>query len=277
MQSLPVACAIHPDIGAVFTCQRCGCFACEDCRSVSQSTLCLPCSQRVAPAGSLTASVLLRDSFSLLGRNLSGVGLLLGFNLLALYLGSFIRHPDSNRFLVSLLSGCLSCISVAAFLSWTADGLLQQPGRSLLASLHVGMLRFVPLLLMSLLFALVVGAGTLLLILPGIYLALCMSLAPALVALEGLGPVQALNHSYQLTQGHRLALLAVFAVMTLLHVGVMLLGQLYLTLLPRLGDSPWLWMGFFVLGQAVSSALFYGTLVLAWMRVTGRVALSPDP
>ncbi len=62
MQSSPIACAIHPDLGAVFTCQRCGSFGCEDCRNSSESTLCLPCAQRVAPAGTLTAGALLQDS-----------------------------------------------------------------------------------------------------------------------------------------------------------------------------------------------------------------------
>ena len=274
MQSLSAACAVHPDIGAVFTCERCGAFGCEGCRGASSSTFCQACVQRVAPVGSLSAGMLLQDSFSLLGRNLSGVGLLLGFNLLAAHLSSFIQNPDANAFLVNLFFGSLSSISMAAFLSWTADGLLQQTGRSLLSSLQRGLFRFFPLLLMSVIFGIVVAIGMLFLIVPGIYLALCMSLAPSLVVLEGLGPLQSLNHSYQLTQGHRWTLLAVFGVMGLLQAGVVLLGRFHLTLLPELGLSPLMWTGLFLIGQAFSSALFYGTVVLAWMHITGRVPSS---
>lgn len=282
MQSTPppaedrISCANHPHLGAAFTCERCGSFGCETCRSPSQPTLCQPCAQRVAPVVILTAGALLQDSFTLLGRNLPGVGFLLagslGGSLLTSSLLLLLPHPESSVWLLALVSASVSSFATAVFLSWTAQRLLPQPGFSLLSSLRVGLLRFSTLLLMSLLFGLIVAAGMLFLILPGIYLAVCMSLAPALVVLEGLGPLQALNHSYRLTRGHRLTLLVVFSALFLLQVVLVLIGQ---RLFPALGAPSWLGLGLFqTLWQAFGSALFLGAVVLAWMRITGRVASS---
>lgn len=276
MQSLSAACAVHPDIGAVFTCERCGCFGCEACRSSSLSTLCQPCVQRVAPPVTLDAGELLQDSFSLLSRNLPGVGILLAGNLAgsllsALLLPLFLHAPVRGGFLLGLLAACLSSFATAVFLSWTAQLLLQPTGPSPLPALHVGGSRFFSLLFMSLLLGIVVAVGTLFLVLPGIFLAVCMSLAPALVVLEGLGPLQALHHSFQLTRGHRLTLFVVFAAFVLLQVVLALLGQLVFALLPVLSTSSWLGVDLLLsLWQVLGSALIYGAIVLAWMRITGR-------
>jgi hypothetical protein len=257
MQSIPpraedqATCAHHPHLGAVFTCERCGNFGCESCRASSSPQLCQPCAQRVSPVVALTAGELLQDSFSLLSRNLSGVGLLLA--------GSFA-------------SSLLSAAFVPFLLSWTAQNLLQQPEPSLLASLQVGLIRFVSLLFMSLLFGLVVVTGAFFLFIPGIFLAVCMSLAPALVVLEGEGPLQSLLHSYRLTHGHRLTLFVVFAAMFLLQAVLALAGQLVLSVLSSLGALSWLGMELFLpLWQVLGSALFDGAILLAWMRLTGRV------
>lgn len=279
MQSTPppaedrIPCAQHPHLAAVFTCARCGNFGCDTCRDSCHPTLCPPCAQRVAPVVVLTAGALLQDSFSLLGSNLAGVGFLLagslGGSLLSSALLLLLPYPESSVWLLALVSASVSSFATAVFLSWTAQRLLQQSGFSLLSSLRVGLLRFSALLLMSLLFVIVVGAGMLLLILPGIYLAVCMSLAPALVVLEGHGPLQALNHSYRLTRGHRLTLLVVFSAMFLLQVVLAFAVQ---SLLPLLGEGlPAL---FQTLWHAFGSALLLGAIVLAWMRITGRVAPS---
>ncbi|OJT25795.1 hypothetical protein BO221_08055 [Archangium sp. Cb G35] len=231
----------------------------------------------MAPAVTLTAGELLQDSFSLLSRNLSGVGLLLAGSLASSVLSAafvqlFLYEPARSGLVLVLLSACLSSFVTAVFLSWTAQNLLPRSGLTLRSSLQVGLIRFLPLLLMSLLFGITVVSGTLCFILPGLYFVVCLSLAPALVVIEGYGPLESLQHSYRLTRGHRLTLFVVFAVMFLLQVGLALAGQLVLGFLPSLGAPSWLSVElFFPLWQALGSALFYGAVVLAWMRITGRV------
>ncbi len=283
MQSIPpraedrATCAHHPHLGAVFTCERCGNFGCESCRASSSPQLCQPCAQRVSPVVALTAGELLQDSFSLLSRNLSGVGLLLAGSfasslLSAAFVPFLLEDPARSALVLVFVSACLSSFATAVFLSWTAQNLLQQPEPSLLASLQVGLIRFVSLLFMSLLFGLVVVTGAFFLFIPGIFLAVCMSLAPALVVLEGEGPLQSLLHSYRLTHGHRLTLFVVFAAMFLLQAVLALAGQLVLSVLSSLGAPSWLGMELFLpLWQVLGSALFDGAILLAWMRLTGRV------
>ncbi|MCY1083565.1 hypothetical protein [Archangium lansingense] len=284
MQSIPppaedrVVCSNHPLLGAVFTCQRCGSFGCEGCRSPSLPTLCQGCAQRVLPSGSLTAGALLQDSFSLLSRNLSGVGIVLVISLLGELPLRFLPVPVAQHWLLPfLISTSVTAFSTAVFFSWTAGGLLQQPGRSLLSSLRVGLLRCSTLFLMNLLYMGAIFGGALLLILPGIYFAVCLSLAPALVVLDGLGPLQSLQRSSLLTVGHRWSLLVVFGSIFLLQVLLTQLIPFSRLLLPAPVAALWVeWGQLFTLtfANAFCAALLDGAIVLAWMRLTGRVLVS---
>jgi hypothetical protein len=80
------------------------------------------------------------------------------------------------------------------------------------SALAVGVRRFPALIFMSLLVGLVVGVGTLFLLVPGLYLALRLSLAACVLVVEGGGPVQALHVSYKLTRQHGRAMLGTIAV-----------------------------------------------------------------
>lgn len=65
---------------------------------------------------------------------------------------------------------------------------------------------FVSFLLGSLLLGLIVAIGTVLLIVPGIYLGIRFSMFSFAVVDEGLGPVEALKRSWELTEGQALNL-----------------------------------------------------------------------
>ncbi|GAC1366127.1 MAG: hypothetical protein NVSMB47_17410 [Polyangiales bacterium] len=79
---------------------------------------------------------------------------------------------------------------------------------------------FLPYLALNLIVSMAVGVGMLLLVVPGVILALGWSLAEPLLVDRALGPIDALRESWRLTDGHKGALF-VFA---LLVVGVVLLG-----------------------------------------------------
>lgn len=60
----------------------------------------------------------------------------------------------------------------------------------------------------SIVSTIIVGAGFFLLVIPGIVLALMFAVAVPATVVEGLGPIEALRRSRELTSGHRLELLA---------------------------------------------------------------------
>jgi hypothetical protein len=101
--------------------------------------------------------------------------------------------------------------------------------------------------------ALAVGLGTLLLIVPGILLALAWVLCPAVAAVEGKGFVDMFRRSAELTRGHRGAL---FGILLLLGVagGVASFGLRFVAGVPLLarGSLPPLFT--FVLQPALSAA-----------------------
>lgn len=72
---------------------------------------------------------------------------------------------------------------------------------------------FFPALLINILSTLGVGLGLVLLIIPGIFLALSWCLALPAAVDRNLGAVEALSESFKLTDGHRLSLLLLFLIL----------------------------------------------------------------
>jgi uncharacterized membrane protein len=79
---------------------------------------------------------------------------------------------------------------------------------------------YLPFLLTQLLFGLIVAAGLILLIVPGVIWAVTYGFAPFLCVAEGYDPIESLRESRRLTTGHRRSLF----VFGLLLVGINLLG-----------------------------------------------------
>jgi hypothetical protein len=96
--------------------------------------------------------------------------------------------------------------------------------------LRVGLRRAGPLFLAGLLLWLLIMAGMLLLVVPGIILGCATAVAiPACVA-EGKGPIASLRRSFALTRGHRFELFAAFLVVLLATSMVNMFAQVVLTL-----------------------------------------------
>lgn len=68
--------------------------------------------------------------------------------------------------------------------------------------------------------AVLIGIGLLLLILPGVFLAVCFYFSRPLIAVEDRGFVDALAESWRLTRGHRLRVFALFVIVVLVGLAV---------------------------------------------------------
>lgn len=125
----------------------------------------------------------------------------------------------------SLLALCIQALQVAVVLAWFRVALRladDKPVGDLSAKeLLAG---YLPFLLTHVLVALIVGAGLILVVVPGVIWAVTYGFAPLLCAAEHDSPMEALRESRRLTKGHRGSLLA----FGLLCLGTNILGALAL-------------------------------------------------
>ena len=93
--------------------------------------------------------------------------------------------------------------------------------------LSIGMSKFVPLLLLSIAAAVVIGLSFLLLIVPGIIVAVGLSVAAPVLVMEGKRVTEAMGRSFELTRGHRWAILGALVMFFLISaVSALLVGAL---------------------------------------------------
>lgn len=141
-------------------------------------------------------------------------------------------------------------------------------GASVLASV---LTRIPVLFFMFVLNALVIIGGALLFVLPGLYLALCTSLAPAAVAVDGKGPLASLRCSYTLIRGYRLRLLGVVLPLALTMVLASLAGDGLMALIRGLPTPVFFASGFVTTLMTMATLALYETaLVLAYQRLLER-------
>ncbi len=138
-------------------------------------------------------------------------------------------HPliDGTGFFVGMGNWLIDWLAMAAphslFIaaaSWTVAQLLEGRSPPLVETLSQGLRLFPPVLAVQVLYLLGTVAGALLLVVPGIILALMWMLAPSALIVERLGVVDALKRSRALTKGHRWALLGLVLVYTLVVVAL---------------------------------------------------------
>jgi hypothetical protein len=125
---------------------------------------------------------------------------------------------------------------------------------SLGAMIAAGVRRAVPLLLVGVICYVVVVIGTVLLIVPGVYLACALAVAIPASVVERPGVFGAIGRSFTLTKGKRFAVFVVFLVLSLVMMGVVAFAGF---LIPQLTASVSRSLGF-VLGQIVN--ILFGTL-----------------
>jgi uncharacterized membrane protein len=94
-------------------------------------------------------------------------------------------------------------------------------------ALRRGFSRFLPLLAISILVAIGLAIGFMLLIVPGIILAMRWAVAVPACVVENLGPISALRRSAELTRGHRWKIFGMTVlILVLLIIALVILGAL---------------------------------------------------
>jgi hypothetical protein len=93
------------------------------------------------------------------------------------------------------------------------------------AMVAAGFRRLLPLVGVGIVVGLMTFAGFLALVVPGVILALAVSVAMPAVVIERIGPLGAIRRSFQLTRDHRLAIFAAWLVLLVVAFGANLVGQ----------------------------------------------------
>jgi hypothetical protein len=186
----------------------------------------------------------LQDVLNVLTRNFGPVVILAlllgGLPLLLVYLGSYFAVSNPVFAILALLGAIASLVGrpilYGSLMFLTVRYLDGEPA-SLRECLAAGKRKWGSLLGLMIVTGLVTGVGLVLLIVPGIYLALRWAVAGPSKVLTGRGISDAMEHSTRLTEGRRWAMLlvyvVVYAVALVLAMGLGLLEYVFDLVAPK--------------------------------------------
>ena len=155
------------------------------------------------------------------------------FLVLQLMMPGLIAGDPSMLTIVSLLGMLVSMVGgvvLQGALTRASVDDLSGAGVNLSNALSGALVLFLPMLGLGILVALGIMLGMILLIIPGVYLALCWAVAAPTLVVERLGVVPSMRRSTALTQGHRwpiLGLVVLFVVIVIIFnlvVGILIPG-----------------------------------------------------
>lgn len=101
----------------------------------------------------------------------------------------------------SLIAGLISVLFYGAIIA-RIDAVIKSTEISFTEAVQIGARRLLPLILCFIIYGLAVMVGLLLLVVPGVILALSLGMAPYLVVTENQGPIDAIKHSHNLVWGN---------------------------------------------------------------------------
>lgn len=111
-------------------------------------------------------------------------------------------------------------VNLVTFLLYTKAVLLCMDDESAgIGEVLSGFKFLIPFSIASFLFFLAISVGTMLLVIPGIFLGLALGLYSFLVIDQFMGPIEALKRSWEITKGHRLKLLFLYFVLSMVVFG----------------------------------------------------------
>ncbi|MBP6011454.1 MAG: glycerophosphoryl diester phosphodiesterase membrane domain-containing protein [Alphaproteobacteria bacterium] len=155
-------------------------------------------------------------TFELIGRNFVPFAILslifagLPYIALMLALPAMSGGDPSSASVIALVGALLSLVAgmvLQGALTRAAVDDLSGKGVNLGAALSTGLAILLPMIGLGLLMGLGIGIGMILLIVPGVYLALCWLVSAPVLVIERLGIMASIQRSTALTQNHRWALL----------------------------------------------------------------------
>jgi hypothetical protein len=265
-------CAVHAGQTAVFTCSRCGSFACGQCTSGTDQ-LCVKCDdlQGAVLGADVSAGGLIGDSFKLVvrfGAPVAAFAVVDGLATTAIAMaGAALPKHFAVIIFTALLGAAVSVIVQGAWIALLASAAQGKP-LALGAAFGRGASAAPMLFLCNLFVGLGVGFGLILLLVPGIILALGWCMAASSVVIAQKGPFEAMGESWGLTGGHRanlfLAFLATGAVALVVSMAVGAAGNLMIVQVPVL--SPAVRLATSIIGT-VAAAPVLTVPVLAYLRV----------
>ncbi len=118
----------------------------------------------------------------------------------------------------------LGMVAYGALFRLLLDGLDGTP--NLADAIGVGFRRYLPILATQLLYGLAVGLGTLLCIVPGIFLSVALAISLPIALEEEVGPIEALLRAWDRTKGHRWVAIAALLVVSAVGTVVAMVGSL---------------------------------------------------
>jgi len=163
-----------------------------------------------APTAPLSIGGVLDNGFQLLRASFSSV---IGLAIISAVIGSapnlVLPQPPltgepriPTGFLAgSLVAGLVSALFYGAIIA-RIDAHIKAREMSFAEAVQIGARRLLPMILCFILYGLAVAGGFVLLVIPGVILALSLGMAPYLVITEELGPVDALKRSHNLVWGN---------------------------------------------------------------------------
>ncbi|MDR2970192.1 MAG: glycerophosphoryl diester phosphodiesterase membrane domain-containing protein [Tannerellaceae bacterium] len=182
------------------------------------------------------------------------VGLFIGYTIITFLIGSFFPQTSMTMMVIAnLITGIIGIFFMLGYyknLFQTIDGLEPQ-----FSAYGQQAPKFLTAFIAGLIVSIAISIGMLLLIVPGIYLALRLQFFTCFIVEENAGIMDSLKRSWALTEGHAMKLF----ILALVWLGLIILGVLLL-----------------VIGLFVTMPLIYMTYCNAFRLLNSPVAIADD-
>jgi len=220
---------------------------------------------REAGETGIHVGTVLRDTVAVFARNavaFTAVGLLSSLPTLALDAMTGVDTGRTVALVADIVLGLMiACVCQAMIVDAACESMARRPVR-MARSVARGVKRALPVLGVSFLSVLFIVLGLLVLIVPGVIVALIVSVAIPACVIEDLGPFDSLRRSDELTSGFRWRIFGVLALFTIATwIGNTLVQALYGVVAPWAGlVLEALWTGVDVAVNAIVAAVLYVAL-----------------